>query len=83
MLCYQEVGEDPILSLREDKMLLADLLNIRKLTKLLDVILLFNLAKVNVVGDPHVLERLQEEALLKLPLGEEPYKELLLEIEGQ
>jgi hypothetical protein len=64
-------------------MLLADLLNIRELTKLFDMILLFNLAEVNVVGDPHVLERLKEEAFLKLPLGEEPYKELLLEVECQ
>jgi hypothetical protein len=39
--------------------------------------------KVDVICDPHVLQSLQEETLLQLPLCEESYKVLLLKEEGE
>ena len=64
-------------------MLVPDLQVVVQLSELLNVVELFNLLEVDIIGDPHIFKCLKEETLFQLPLGEESHEVLLLEVESQ
>jgi hypothetical protein len=63
--------------------LVPDLQVVVQLSKLLDVVKLFNFLEIDVISDPHIFKCLKEETLFQLPLGEESHEVLLLEVESQ
>lgn len=64
-------------------MFISNLLVVVVLSKLLNVVKLFDVGEVDVIGNPHVFKGLQEEAVLKLSLGEEFDEVLLFKVIGQ
>lgn len=64
LLCDEEVSEDAVARIAKHELLFAYLLIVADFSELLDVVALFNHAKVDVIGYPHILQGLKEEALL-------------------
>jgi hypothetical protein len=76
----EEVSEGSVPPIREDEGLVPHLLIVGHLTKLLDVVSRLNVAKVHIIGDPHIFQSLKEKAFLQLPLGKDPDEKLLLKV---